>query len=175
MSRSGPGDPIVAETARLRLHLLEEGDAEFIVDLLNQPSFLRFIGDRGVRTPEDARAYIRNGPVASYAAHGHGLYRVELKDGGTAIGICGLLKRPSLEDVDIGFALLPAYWSMGYAEESARAVLEHARLLGLDRIVAITSVDNESSIRLLEKLGFAFERMMKMSEEGPEVRLFGRG
>jgi RimJ/RimL family protein N-acetyltransferase len=170
-----PGDGLVASTDRLRIRRLVEGDAAFILDLLNQPSFLRFIGDRGVRSQDDARAYIRNGPIESYRANGHGLYAVELLETGVAIGMCGLLKRPTLDDPDIGFAFLPAYWSKGYAMESARAVLEHADALGLERIVAITSVDNESSMRLLERLGFVFETMVKTGEEGAEVRLFARG
>jgi RimJ/RimL family protein N-acetyltransferase len=170
-----PGDGFVANTERLRIRRLVEDDAPFILDLLNQPSFLRFIGDRGVRTEDDARGYIRSGPIESYREHGHGLYAVDLLETGVAIGICGLLKRPTLEDPDIGFAFLPAYWSKGYAMEAAHAVLAHADALGLKRIVAITTVDNERSMRLLERLGFAFEGMVKTGEEGAEVRLFGRG
>lgn len=166
---------LVAETDRLLIRRMVEDDAPFIFDLLNQPSFLRYIGDRHVRTEEDARAYIRNGPVESYRVNGHGLYTVELKEPRTPVGMCGLLKRPTLADVDIGFAFLPAYWSQGYARESARAVLAHAEALGLKRIVAITSVDNESSIRLLERLGFVFEGMVKTTEDGADVRLFARG
>ncbi len=110
---------MVLETHRLRLRRLSVDDAGFILRLLNEPSFIQNIGDRNVRTIEEARAYILNGPVASYETHGFGLWMVETKDAGTHIGICGLLKREVLEDVDIGYALLPEFWSRGYALESA--------------------------------------------------------
>lgn len=147
-------------------------DAGFIVELLNDPSFLRFIGDRGVKTTEDARQYIQSGPMDSYDRHGFGLWLVELKESQTAIGICGLLKRESLSDVDIGFAFLPQYRSKGYAYESTAAVMEHARtVLGLKRVVAIANDDNTGSHRVLEKLGMGFERMIRLAEEAPEIRL----
>ena len=165
--------PIVLETDRLRLRRLSTDDAPFLLELLNDPSFLRYIGDKGVRTPADACQYILAGPMASYERFGFGLYRVEEKDGGEPIGICGLLKRESLEDVDVGFAFLPAFWSNGFAFESASAVLAHGRRTwGLKRILDITSPDNEPSIRLLAKLGFRFERMARLSEETPEIEVF---
>ena len=157
----------------MTLRRLETGDAEFILGLLNDPSFLRFIGDKGVRTLDDAREYISNGPVASYERFGFGLYLTERKEDRVPIGICGLLKRESLKDVDMGFAFLPQFWSKGYAFEAASAVMAHGRnVLGLGRIVAITSPDNEASIRLLEKLGLKFESMARLSEDSPEIRLF---
>lgn len=163
----------VVETERLTLRRLETGDAEFILALLNDPSFLRFIGDKGVRTVDDARDYILNGPVASYERFGFGLYLTERKDDGVPIGICGLLKREALKDVDVGFAFLPQFWSKGYAFESASAVMAYGRnVLGLTRIVAITSPDNEASVRLLSKLGMKFESMVRLSEDSPEIRLF---
>jgi ribosomal-protein-alanine N-acetyltransferase len=166
----------VIETPRLLLHRLTTGDADFILHLLNEPSFLRFIGDKGVRTREDARRYIETGPMASYDRFGFGLYRVGLRETGEPVGICGLLKREALEDVDVGFAFLPGFWSRGFALESASAVLAHERRTwGLKRVLAITSPDNEASIRLLGKLGFRFERMARLSEEAPEVRLFAVG
>jgi RimJ/RimL family protein N-acetyltransferase len=162
------------ETDRLALRPIAEGDAAFIRELLNEPSFIKFIGDRHVRTLDDARAYIRNGPMASYRRYGLGLMLVALKDTGTAIGICGLLKRDTLEDIDVGFAFLPAYWSKGYAFESAAAVMADGRArFGLTRIVAITNPDNTASMRLLEKLGLRFERMIRMGEETAELRLYG--
>ena len=165
---------IVIETKRLVLRRLSSDDAEFIVELLNQPSFLRYIGDKEVRNNTDAVRYIQNGPVASYEQFGFGLYLVELKDTGVPIGMCGLLKRDSLPDVDVGFAFLPSYWSQGYAFESAAAVMTYGReALGLRRIVAITSIDNDASIRLLEKLGLRFERLIKLSADQSQVRLFG--
>jgi RimJ/RimL family protein N-acetyltransferase len=164
----------VIETQRLVLRRLGTDDAEFILDLLNQPSFLRYIGDKEVRNNEDAIRYIQTGPMASYERFGFGLYLVELKETGVSIGICGLLKRDSLPDVDIGFAFLPSYWSRGYALESAAAVMTYGReARGLRRIVAITSPDNDASIRLLEKIGLRFERLIKLSADQPEVRLFG--
>ena len=164
----------ILETERLVIRKLSTDDAEFIVELLNQPSFLRYIGDKGVRDNVDAVQYIQTGPVASYERFGFGLYLVELKETGVPIGICGLLKRDSLPDVDVGFAFLPAYWSQGYALESAAAVMTYGReVLGLRRIVAITSPDNDASIRLLEKIGLRFEGMIKLSSDQSEVRLFG--
>lgn len=161
------------ETARLALTGLADADAGFICGLLNEPSFLRYIGDRGVRTVEDASRYIREGPAAMYAKYGYGLLRVGLRPGGTPIGICGVLKRDALPEPDLGFSLLPAYWSQGYAFEAADAVMQHARArLRLGRILAITSPDNEASIRLLGKLGFRFERMMRLTGDAGEVRLF---
>ncbi|HET9212113.1 MAG TPA: GNAT family N-acetyltransferase [Thermoanaerobaculia bacterium] len=163
----------VLETDRLVLRRMSAEDAEFILGLLNEPSWLRYIGDRGVRTLEDARAYILKGPVDMYNRLGFGLYLTELKEGHVPIGICGLVKRDFLEDVDIGFALLPAFWGQGYAHEAASAVMEYAKgALGLKRLVAITNPDNQSSIRLLEKLGFRFDRMIRATADGPEVRLF---
>ena len=164
----------VIETERLLLSRLGPEDAEFILELLNQPSFLRYIGDKEVRSIADAVRYIQTGPVASYERFGFGLYLVELKETGVPMGICGLLKRDSLPDVDVGFAFLPSYWSQGYAFEAAAAVMTYGRdVLGLRRIVAITSPDNEGSIRLLEKLGLRFERLIKLSADQSEVRLFG--
>jgi RimJ/RimL family protein N-acetyltransferase len=164
----------VLETDRLILRHLTTDDAEFILQLLNEPSWLRFIGDKGVRNLEDARAYILKGPVEMYSRMGFGLYLVELKEEGLAIGMCGLIKRDSLKDVDIGFAFLPKYWGKGYAFEAASAVMAYGRnVLGLKRIVAITSVDNDSSAKLLEKLGLRFEEMVKLSGESEEVKLFG--
>jgi RimJ/RimL family protein N-acetyltransferase len=163
----------VLETDRLILRRLSVEDAEFILRLLNEPSFVRFIGDKGVRSIEDARDYISRGPVESYERFGFGLYLTELKESGAPIGICGLLKREALEDVDVGFAFLPQFWRKGYAFESASAVMTHGRkVVGLKRIVAITSPDNDASIKVLEKLGLRFERMTKLSDDEPEVKLF---
>lgn len=165
---------IVLETERLVLRRFSSANSEFILELLNQPSFLRYIGDKAVRNTVDAINYIQTGPVASYEQFGFGLYLVELKDTAEPIGMCGLLKRDSLLDVDVGFAFLPAYWSRGYAFEAAAAVMNYGReVLGLRRIVAITSLDNEASMRLLEKLGLKSEGLIKLAEDQPEVRLFG--
>ena len=152
---------IVLETDRLVLSHFTLDDAAFIHELANEPSFLRFVGDRGVRTLDDARAYLRDSPLASYAQHGFGLFRTALKDGDVPIGMCGLLKRDELADVDVGFAFLERYVGRGYATESASAVMDYGyHVLGLDRIVAITSPDNHGSIRVLEKLGLQFEKTL---------------
>ena len=159
------------DTERLELLPFTEGDADFVFRLLNEPSFLRYIGDRGVHDLESARRYIEDGPVASYARHGHGLMRVVRRADGEALGMCGVLKRDTLPDADIGFSFFPAFWAQGYALESARAVMRQARdALGVGRILAITSQDNEPSMRLLGKLGFRFDKMVTMGTE--ELRLF---
>lgn len=163
----------VVETERLILRRLSVDDGEFILGLLNQPAFLQFIGDKGVRTLDDAREYILTGPMASYERFGFGLYLTSLKESQIPIGICGLLKRDFLEDVDVGFAFLPEFWSKGYASESAAAVLAHGRdVLGIRRIVAIVSPENDASIHVLEKIGLRFEQMVRLSENEPEIMLF---
>jgi RimJ/RimL family protein N-acetyltransferase len=160
------------DTPRLHLRPLTEDDDAFIMDLLNDPAFLRFIGDRGVRTREDARAYIRKGPIASYERFGFGLLLVTSRESGAALGICGLLKRDTLEDVDVGFAFLPEHCRQGYGFEAAAAVLDDGRVsFGLERIVAITDPENLASIRLLEKLGLPFERVIHVPGDEKELRL----
>jgi len=164
---------IVLETKRLVLRRMSVADAEFIFALVNEPAFIRNIGDKGVRSLDDARAYILNGPMSSYAKHGYGLYRVDLKENGEPIGICGLLKRDTLDDVDIGFALLEKFRGRGFATESAEAVMEYGRgALGLERIVAITSPDNDASIRVLGKIGLRFDKMIRMPGSSEDTRLF---
>jgi [ribosomal protein S5]-alanine N-acetyltransferase len=164
---------VVVETERLILRPFGSGDARFVLRLLNEPSFVENIGDRGVRTLEQAERYLADGPIASYARHGHGLWLVALKETREPIGMCGLLKREQLADVDLGYAFLPEFWSSGYAHESARATLEWARSRGMQRIVAIVSPANAPSIRLLAKLGFAFEGLTRTSPEAPQVALYG--
>ena len=161
------------ESGRLLLTELSDDDAEFILGLVNEPSFLHYIGDRGVRTLDDARRYIRQGPAASYQQYGYGLLRMGLKPDGTPIGMCGVLRRDTLPEPDLGFSMLPAFWSKGYAHEAAAAVLTHARAAaGVGRVLAITNVDNDPSIRLLGKLGFRFEKMVRLGEDTTELRLF---
>lgn len=157
----------IFETKRLILRRMVLEDREFILRLLNEPSWIEFIGDRGVRSSEDAEHYIRSGPLAMYAQHGCGLYTVDLKQTRRVpIGICGLLVRETLTDPDLGFAFLPEYWQRGYAFEAAAATLEHGREdLGLDRILAITAPENRPSIRLLEKLGFCLEGRIRIGED----------
>lgn len=162
----------ILETARLILRQFSLDDDDFILELLNEPSFIQNIGDRGVQNLEDARSYITRVPIASYERNGFGLYLVELKESSEPIGMCGLIKRAELEDVDIGYAFLPKYWSKGYAVESAIAVKEYAReVLGLKRLVAITDPENQASIRVLEKIGLKFEKMVRLSEDDIELKL----
>lgn len=163
----------ILETERLTLVELNTDDAPFVLRIVNEPSWLQYIGDRGVRNMNDARQYILDGPVKSYKEHGFGLYLAKLKNG-TPIGLCGLLKREALEDVDVGFAFLPEYTGHGYAYESASAVMEYGRTaLGLGRIVAITAMDNHKSIKLLQKLGLSFEKVIKLDKDEEECKLFG--
>jgi len=161
------------ETERLILRQFTPGDAQFVLTLLNEPSFLRYIGDKKVRNIETAEQYLLNGPVASYERNGFGLCLVELKESHTPIGMCGLLKREELPAPDIGFAFLPDFWNRGFAFEAAAAVLDDAReRLKLQRILAITSLDNDASIKLLERLGFRFEGVTRLSASSEELKLF---
>ena len=163
----------ILETERLLLRHLSTDDAAFMLELMNEPAYIRFIGDRKIRTLEGARVSITNGPIASYARNGFGLYLVELKETKEPVGICGLIKRDTLENVDIGYAFLPRFWLKGYAIESAMAVKEYARdVLGLKRIVGITDPENIGSIRVLEKIGMKFEKMVKLSEDDIDLKLF---
>ena len=164
----------IIETERLILRHLTEDDAAFIFELLNEPSWIQNIGDRHIKTIDDARAYIRNGPVVSYAKNGFGLYLIILKETNRSIGMCGLIKRDGLDDIDIGYALLPRFWSKGYAVEAAQAIKAYAKdVIGLKRMVAIVDPANEGSIRVIEKLGMRFEKMVRLSADDIELKLFG--
>jgi RimJ/RimL family protein N-acetyltransferase len=161
------------KSKRLTLRPFNLNDAEFIIDLVNQPSFIQNIRDVGVRTVADAEKYLENGPISSYAKNGFGLLAVILNDTGQSIGMCGLIKRDTLEDVDIGYAFLPEFWGRGYAVEAAQAVMTHAKeKLGLKRVVAIVDPVNTGSIRVLEKIGMVFEKMVRLSEDDIDLRLY---
>ena len=163
----------ILETKNLILRQVSPDDAQFILALLNDPAFIRNIGDRGVRTLDNARNYIRNRLVASYEKFGFGMYLAILKDSGDATGLCGLVKRDGLDDVDIGYAFLPQYRSKGYATESALAVKEYAKsVIRLKRLVAITDPANQGSIRVLKKIGLEFEKMVRLSEDDIELKLY---
>jgi [ribosomal protein S5]-alanine N-acetyltransferase len=167
--------PVLMQTKRLLLRHIEATDAEFIQRLLSEPAFIRFIGDRGVRSLDDARQYIAAGPQASYRRHGYGLFLVEHLHNHAPLGICGLLKRDTLEDVDLGFAIACEYEGQGIAYEAAAACLEFARQsCSLTRVVAITLPENARSLRLLERLGFVLERRMTMPGATEEVLQLGR-
>ena len=163
----------VIETERLKLREMSERDAEFVLEILNDAGFKRFVGDRGVRTLEDAARYIDERFAESYRQHGFGLWLVEAKDEGAPAGICGLLKRKELNVVEVGYAFLPSFRSRGYAFEAASASARYARdVLGLPRLYAVVNTDNAVSIRLLEKLGMKFERTVRLSNEDSDVSLF---
>jgi RimJ/RimL family protein N-acetyltransferase len=168
-----PAADAVLETERLTLRHLDVSDARFVVTLLNEPAFLQYIGDRQVRSEEEAVGYILQGPCASYRQRGFGLDLVQLKSDGTRIGICGLIQRDYLPDPDIGYAFLRQFWSHGYAVEAAAAVMQHAKLvLGLPRLLAITSAENVSSIRVLEKIGLSYEKVFQHPSYPAPSRLY---
>jgi ribosomal-protein-alanine N-acetyltransferase len=164
----------VIETERLNLREMSKTDAAFILELLNDPGFIRFIADRGVQTPEGAARYIGERFVESYRQHGFGLWLVETKDEKAPAGICGLLKRGTpVPGVEVGYAFLPPFRSRGYAFEAASAALDYARdVLGLPRLYAVVNPDNAASIRVLEKLGLRFERAVRLPGEESDVNLF---
>lgn len=163
----------ILETERLRLRHLEPGDAGLLLELLNEPAFIENIGDKRVRSLEDVDGYLRDGPLASYARHGFGLYLVELKQTSTPIGICGLLRREGLDHPDLGYALLSRHAAHGYATEAARATLAfgHARL-GLARIAAVSNPGNRGSIRVLEKIGFRYLQLIDLPGHDTPSALF---
>jgi [ribosomal protein S5]-alanine N-acetyltransferase len=163
----------ILETDRLIITTLTTADAPFILELVNSPGWLQFIGDRGIKNITDAENYIINGPMASYEKYGHGLYLVTLKDTAAPIGICGIIKRDTLENADIGFAILPQYAGKGYTFEAASPVLQYAKeILGLKKIVAITLRANHRSVNLLTKLGLVFEKNISFPPNEEELMLF---
>jgi len=160
------------ETARLTLRRFTPDDAPFVLRLLNEPSFHEFIGDRGVRTLEDAVRYLEQGPMASYASYGHGLLKISLPDD-TPIGMCGLLRRSGLAHPDLGFALIPEHWGRGYTLEASRAAITYGReTLQIDTLLAITSPHNLRSMRVLEKLGFQLVEQRAITEGAAPVNVF---
>lgn len=161
------------ETERLLIRQFNTEDADFILELLNDPSFIKNIGDRNVRTLEDAQAYLRKGPMTSYEKNGFGLSLVILKETGESIGMCGLIKRDTLENVDIGYAFLPRYWAKGYAVESTLGMKIYAKdVVGLNKLVGIVDPANEESIRVLEKIGLTYEKMIRLPEDSIDLKLF---
>lgn len=164
---------IKLETARLQLRELEVEDAPFFLEILNEPAFVENVGDRGVRTTAAAADYIRERIQPSYRTFGHGMWLVARKEDGEPVGICGLLKRETLEDVDIGFSFLERYWNNGFAREAAAACMSYGwTKVGLERLIAITAQQNTSSIRLLQKLGLHFEKLTKLTPDAPDLNLF---
>lgn len=166
---------IVAETARLVLSRLTTDDSAFVLELVNEPSWLRFIGDRNVHSLDEAAGYLARGPLASYEANGFGLYLVCVKESGEPAGMCGLIRRDALPHPDIGFAFSPRHWGRGYAHEAAAAVMEHARELGIATVLAIVNPDNERSIALLGKLGMRLQGTTRMPGESADVLVYASG
>jgi [ribosomal protein S5]-alanine N-acetyltransferase len=164
---------IVLTTERLRLRHVMADDAPFIVELLNDPAFLRNIGDRGVRNVKDAESYIAAGPGDSYQRHGFGLFLAELKGEDLPIGLCGLVQRDYLDAPDLGFALMPAFRARGFTYEAARGVVDYARQsLRAQQLYGITSLDNQPSIQLLGKLGFALVRVQERPPDNAPIKVF---
>lgn len=163
--------PIITTTARLRLRELTHGDALFVKDLVNDPDWIRYIGDRHVHSIEDARGYVDR-IRSSYAKHGFGLWVVEPLEGGAAMGFSGLIQRDYLEHPDLGFAFLPAARGQGYAREAAEGVLALARARGIPRLMAIFDPDNAASQRVLEAVGFRFERSFDEPQTNEKLNLF---
>lgn len=165
----------VAETKRLLVSHLSLNDAPFFLELVNTPNWLKYIGDRNLKTVKDAEAYLTNGTLKSYQDHGFGFYKVELKENNEPIGTCGLVKRDQLEDIDFGFAFLEEYESKGYGFEASVAILQLAKeQFKIKRLVAITLPINTKSIKLLEKLGFTYEKRVKPFEDDEELLLFAK-
>ena len=163
----------ILQTARLALRTIGEDDAPFYLELVNTPQFIANIGDRGIRNLEAAREAIASGPVAMQTALGHSIYLVALNEGGTAIGMCGLIKRESLADVDLGYAFLPPYFGQGYASEAALGVVAHARRLGIRRLAAIVSPGNAASSALLAKVGMRERGVVYLSPQDSGMLLYG--
>jgi RimJ/RimL family protein N-acetyltransferase len=163
----------VLQTERVVLRLMTPDDAPFLLKLLNEPSFLEHIGDKQVRTVDDARGYIENGPMASYARFAHGLWLALRREDSAPMGMCGLIRRDTLPDPDVGYALVPRFWGHGYAREMVAATVAHGRAsLGMGRIVAITSPGNEGSRRVLEACGFRLEGAVRLGADAEELHLF---
>ena len=163
------------ETRRLALRWLTTGDAGLLLAIWNDPAFVRYVGDRGIRTISEAQEAMEAGVLMLYAKYGYGPFRVALKESDRPIGICGLFRRDGLDCPDLGYSILPEYCGKGFASEAASAVLDYARsTLALDRVIAIISPDNAASIGLIGKLGFEFERMHTMPGDDSAVRVYSK-
>jgi [ribosomal protein S5]-alanine N-acetyltransferase len=167
---------IILDTKRLILREAEISDSKFFFDLLNTEKWLKYIGDRGIKTLDDAEKYINDKLIKSYRTNGFGLYVYELKKSNIPIGICGFIKRDYLDSVDIGFALLPEYERKGYTFEISHSIMKHGReTLGLNKVVAITTKDNLASQELLKKLGFNFKSYINEPETNEKLSLYSNG
>jgi RimJ/RimL family protein N-acetyltransferase len=163
----------ILETKRLKLREFQTDDAQFIIELLNSEGWLQFIGDRNIKTMEQAINYLENGPIKSYRVNGYGLWLIEIKEDSRPIGMCGIINRDSLDTPDIGYALLPEFFRFGYGFEIADATLTYAKdQLKISNISAITTPINTRSIRLLEKIGLKFNRTILFGDENEELLLY---
>ena len=162
----------VLDTERLRLRTLALDDAPFYLVVVNDPAFIEYIGDRGIRTLDAARKAIAEGPMAMQAALGHSLCLVVRKQDGAPIGMCGLIKRDTLPEVDIGYAFLPQFRGQGYATEAAAGVLAYAGTIGIRRLLAITSPGNAGSNAVLKKIGMRFEEVVRLTPEDTGTLLY---
>ena len=167
---------MIAETNRLIISKITLDDAAFFLELVNIPNFIKYIGDRNLKTVEDAKTYLKNGTLKSYEDFGFGFYKLLLKEeNNKAIGTCGLVKREQLDNVDIGFAMLPEYEGKGFGYESCIAVLKLAKeQFKLNKVLAITLPTNNNSIKLLEKIGLSYEKRVKPFEDDEELLLFAK-
>ena len=162
----------ILETERLTLREFDLSDAKFTLQLLNTPAWLKFIGDKNVHNNQEAEGYLTNGPITSYKKNGFGLWLVSLKESNKAIGMCGLIKRDYLEEIDIGFALMPEYEGLGYGLEMAKATMSYSRkILRIDKVVAITNENNSASIKLLNKIGLQLEKTVETPEADTVILL----
>jgi ribosomal-protein-alanine N-acetyltransferase len=164
---------MIIVTSRLRIRELSVGDAEFVLRLVNEPAFIANIGDKGVRTIENARSFISEGPWTCQEKPGYGQFLVDQKEDGDPVGICGLLFRDSLNVTDIGFAILAKHRGRGFALEAAKAVMNYGfSKLQIEEIVGLTSEANTASIRVLKKLGMKFDKVVKMSDDDPGTAVY---
>lgn len=165
----------ILQTERLSLREFNEADAAFIVELVNTDGWIKNVGDKNIKTEERAKDYLLDGPIKSYAKNGYGLCLVELRNEKIPIGMCGIINRETLDNPDIGFAFLPNFTRKGYGFEIAEATLDHAKNnLKIDRVLAITIVQNAASIKLLEKLGFSYYKPITIQHDGAELMLFSK-
>lgn len=162
------------ETERLSLRRLTLDDAELMLAVWNDPSFIRHVGDRGIRTIDAARVALEEGALKFYSDYGYGPFRVALIADDSPVGVCGLFRREGLDEPDIGFSVFPEYWRKGFAYEAASAVVDHAETdLQLQRLIAIVSPENDPSVALIEKLGLQFERMYRLPGEDDDIAVYG--
>lgn len=163
----------ILKTERLILREANPSDKHFFYELLNSPKWIKYIGDRNIKTLKNAEDYINDKLINSYKTNGFGLYVYELKESHLPIGICGFIKRDYLDSVDIGFALLPEHERNGYTFEISAAVLKDGKqTLGINKVVAITTKDNFASQELLNKLGFSFQSYVNEPETNEELVLY---